>query len=220
MPNHESSAGPTPPAIHIVDDDSGVRQSLWFFLTAAGYAPRVFSNGTDLLAELDQLPLAPLLLDLNMAEMDGFQVLEAMRKRASAVPVIILTGHGDVAGAVRAMKMGAFDFVEKPFDNETLLASITAAAALMARSTEQDREAREAGRRIAALSAREREVLSCLAAGKSNKVIARELGLSPRTVEMHRANMMQRLGVRGLPDALRLAHLTQLDISGGSHGSH
>lgn len=196
-------------AIHVVDDDAQVRRSLWFFLDAGGYAPRVFSNGADLLAELDHLPVAPLLLDLEMIEPNGFQVLEQLRTRATAIPVIIITGHGDVAGAVRAMKLGAMDFIEKPFDNTALLGMIEDAFAALSRSIEEGQQTNDARQRIAALSARERQVLDCLAAGGSNKTIAHDLGLSPRTVEMHRANMMQRLDVRTLPDALRLVHLAQ-----------
>ena len=201
------------PPVHVLDDDAQVRRSLWFFLTAAGFAPRVFSHGADLLAELDHLPPAPLLLDLYMADLNGFQVLEAMRLRGSMSSVIILTGRGDVSGAVRAMKLGAVDFIEKPFDDEALLAAILKAASSIADSTQKDREARIAKHRLECLSAREREVLACLNAGKSNKLIARDLGLSTRTVEMHRANMMQRLGVRSLPEALKIAQFLETPVS-------
>jgi two-component system response regulator FixJ len=198
-------------AVHIVDDDPQVRRALWFFLEAEGYSPRAFSSGADLLAELDQLPLAPMLLDLNMADTDGFQVLEEVKRRTPAAPVIVITGHGDVTRAVRAMKMGALDFVEKPFDDTALLGAVEAAMALLEEAIEQAWQAQDARQRVAALSAREQEVLCCLVGGKSNKVIAYDLGLSPRTVEMHRANMMQRLGVRTLPDALRIAHLAKVE---------
>lgn len=200
-----------PAAVHVVDDDAQVRRSIWFFLDAAGYAPRVFGSGTDLLAELDQLPLAPVLLDLEMAELDGFEILARLKERVPAAPVIIITGHGDIPRAVKAMKMGAADFVQKPFDENALLNSVEASVESLARSTEQARQARDAERRVAALSTREREVLSCLAAGRSNKVIAHDLGLSPRTVEMHRANMMHRLGARNLLEALKVAQLARLD---------
>jgi two-component system response regulator FixJ len=195
--------------VHVLDDDAQVRRSLWFFLTAAGYAPRVFSHGGDFLAELEHLPPAPLLLDLYMGDLNGFQVLEAMRSHDSTSLVIVLTGQGDVSGAVKAMKLGAADFIEKPFNDDELLAAILKASSAIADLSQKDREARSAKHLLECLSGREREVLACLNAGKSNKLIARDLGLSTRTVEMHRANMMQRLGVRSLPEALKIAQFLE-----------
>lgn len=194
-------------AVHIVDDDAQVRRAVWFMLESAGYAPRVFACGEDFLSELDYLPLAPALVDLRMPDLDGFQLLTQIKQRAPAIPVVMLTGHGDIACAVRAMKLGALDFLEKPFDDHVLLNTIESASATMAQTVEQEEQQLDAARRIADLSRREQEVLACLVAGKSNKVIAFDLGLSIRTVEMHRVRMMRRLGVRTLPEALRVAHL-------------
>lgn len=198
-------------AVHIVDDDATMRRALWYMLEAAGYAPRVFGAGQDYLDELDFLPVAPMIADLWMPDLDGLTLLEETKRRRPVTPVVLMTAAGDVASAVRAMKAGAFDFVQKPIDQETLVDIAAAAVAQVVDDTQRDHLAIDAIRRIDSLSLREREVLSCLAAGKSNKVIAFELGLSIRTVEMHRVRMMRRLGVRGLPEALRVAHLAGLD---------
>ena len=206
-------------AVHIVDDDAHMRRAIWFMLESAGYAPRVFADGEDLLAELDYLPLAPLLCDMSMPGMDGFEVLAEVKRRAPAVPVIMMTGHGDVPFAVRAMKGGVIDFIEKPFRNDVLLEAVEAAAAMLAETVEQDQMMIDAVRRMADLTARERDVLDGLAAGKSNKVIAFDLGLSIRTIEMHRVRMMRRLGARTLPEALRLAHLASGVVSPPRAGS-
>ncbi len=204
------SGRPMRAAVHVVDDDAQVRRAIWFMLETAGYAPRVFASGEDLLAELDHLPLAPMLTDVHMPGLDGFDVLARVRQRAPAVPVIMVTGHGDVACAVRAMKAGAVDFLLKPIDEDVLVGAVNSAAASLIHSTERDEAQRDAARRIAELSAREQDVLASLVAGKPNKVIAFDLGLSIRTVEMHRVRMMRRLAVRSLPEALRLAHLAGL----------
>lgn len=194
-------------AVHIVDDDSSIRRAIWLTLEAAGYAPRAFMCAEDYLDALDYLPVAPLIVDLLMPRMDGLALLREVKARRAITPVILLTAGGDILSAVTAMKAGALDFLQKPFDPATLL-EITAQAAQQLRSDiSRDQLTLEAERRIATLSAREREVLACLIAGKSNKVIAFELGLSIRTVEMHRVRMMRRLAVRGLPEALRLAQL-------------
>lgn len=206
-----STARPARRAVHVVDDDAGLRRAVWFLLESAGYAPRVFASGDDLLAELEHLPPAPVLVDLHMPRLDGFDVLDQVRRRTPAIPVVMMSAHGNVACAVRAMKSGAVDFVEKPFDDARLLDAVEAATERLARTIAQDEARLDAARRIAALSAREREVLAGLAAGKSNKVIAFERGLSIRTVEMHRVRMMRRLAARTLSEALRLAHLAGLD---------
>lgn len=197
-------------AVHIVDDDATMRRMLWYMLESAGHAPRVFASADDLLDELDYLPDAPLLTDLRMPGTDGQALLVEVKRRRPVTPVILMTALGDISSAVSAMKSGAFDFLEKPVDQATLLGIVADAVARLRSTVERDQAGLDAARRVALLSQREREVLSCLAAGKSNKVIAYELGLSIRTVEMHRVRMMRRLAVRGLPDALRLAHLASV----------
>jgi two-component system, LuxR family, response regulator FixJ len=149
------------------------------------------------------------LLDLKMPEMDALELQTRLNRLGFRLSVIVMTGHGDVQTAVRAMKAGAVDFIEKPFDDERLIAAIEAALAgsgLVSR----DREAAEAAERIATLSRREREVLDALVAGRQSKVIAHDLGLSVRTVEVHRARMMERLGTNRLAGAVRLAVLAGL----------
>lgn len=202
----EAASRPPRRAVHVVDDDAQMRRAIWLMLDAAGYAPRVFVDGEDLLAELDHLPPAPLLLDICMPGLNGFELMMRVRRRAPAVPVIMVTANGDIQTAVRAMKDGAVDFLEKPFGMHVLLYAVDAAAGKLSMLIDHDGALRDARRRIAELSAREREVLDALVAGKSNKVIAYDLDLSIRTVEMHRVRMMRRLDVRTLPEALR-AHL-------------
>lgn len=198
-------------AVHIADDDAATRRSVWYMLEAAGYAPRVFASGQDFLDELPWLAPAPLIAALEMPDTDGQALLTELRSRQPDIPIILMSRCGDVASAVRAMKAGAFDFIQKPFDQPALLEAVAAAAAQVALLADRDLARLDAARRIATLSMREREVLACLAAGKSNKVIAFDLGLSIRTVEMHRVRMMRRLAVRGLPEALRIAHLAGID---------
>lgn len=201
---------PPRPAVHIVDDDASLRRTLWYMLETAGYQPRVFADGQDYIDELDYLPDAPVIADLSMPGMDGMALLALVRQRRPINPVIMMTADGDIASAVRAMKAGAFDFIQKPFAHAALIDLVAGAVAAVQLAGQRNQSAEEAHRRVADLSARERDVLMALLAGKANKVIAFELGLSIRTVEMHRVRMMRRLGVRGLTDALRLATLAGL----------
>lgn len=191
--------------IYIVDDDVEVRMSLTFFLSTAGFFARPSSGGVAFLADVDDLRPGCVLLDMRMPDLDGIEVIEALGDRIDRFPVVVVTGHGDVSTAVRAMKMGASDFLEKPFAEDVLLETVgrvfeTLEAGLTARD-----ERTSACERIQALTKRERDVLLGLAGGYSNKIIAHRLDLSVRTVEMHRASMMEHLAVRTLPDALRLA---------------
>jgi two-component system response regulator FixJ len=195
--------------VHVVDDDAAVRRSLERLLDAAGL--RVISYDTPF-AFLDAaLGLSPgcVLLDIKMPGMDGLELQALLLKENIPMPIIVMTGQGDVQSAVRAMKAGALDFLEKPYSDEFLLNAIESALAGADRAS-VDREAAEATQRIAALSPREREVLDALVAGRQNKVIAFDLGISVRTVEVHRARMMERLGVRQLAEAVRLSVMAQI----------
>ena len=194
-----------PRFVHVIDDDRDVRRSLSFMLGAGDFQSRPFASGPDLLEGLAELQPGCLLLDIRMPDMDGFAVMAELAGRGIEWPVIVMTGHGEVSVAVRAMKAGAIDFLEKPFEESLLLASLERGFQLLEDRREKGDRKRAAEQRVADLSAREKEVLRGLMAGLANKVLARRLDISLRTVEMHRANMMTRLGVGSLAEALTLA---------------
>lgn len=191
--------------VHIVDDEDAIRRSASFMLKTSGYAVQTWATGVAFLREIRHVPEGCVLLDVRMPEMDGLEVQEALRERGVTMPVIVLTGHADVSIAVRAMKGGAVDFLEKPFEKAVLIAAIEAAFDRLTAADGAAARAAEANVVFAVLTPREREVLEGLAQGLPNKTIAYDLGISPRTVEVHRANLMAKLDVRSLSDALRLA---------------
>ena len=191
--------------VHIVDDEDAIRRSASFMLKTSGYAVQTWATGVAFLREIRHVPEGCVLLDVRMPEMDGLEVQEALRERGVTMPVIVLTGHADVSIAVRAMKGGAVDFLEKPFEKAVLIAAIVAAFDRLTAADGAAARAAEANVVLAVLTPREREVLEGLAQGLPNKTIAYDLGISPRTVEVHRANLMAKLDVRSLSDALRLA---------------
>jgi two-component system response regulator FixJ len=195
----------TEPVVFVVDDDDAVRESLEFSLKLAGHRVESFSSA---FAFLDSgAPSRPgcLVTDIRMPEMDGIELQEEMRKRASSLPVIVITGHGDVPLAVRAMKAGAGDFLEKPFARDALLAAVRRALEANAKTVKTESDGEDVRRRIALLTPKEHEVFERVLAGKQSKVIAHELGASPRTVEIHRARMMKKLQASSLQDLVRLA---------------
>ncbi|MGN6621848.1 MAG: response regulator FixJ [Sphingomonas sp.] len=198
------------PFIYLVDDDDSVRRSIGFMLKTSGFSVRAYPSGIDFLKDAKALDPGCILLDIRMPDMDGLEVQRELAARGIAMPVIVLTGHGDVATAVEAMKNGASDFIEKPFEKAVLLEAIERASERLARAEESSASEREAKVRIAALTARERDVLRELARGHPNKTIAYDLGISPRTVEVHRANVMTKLGVRSLSEALRIAFAARI----------
>jgi two-component system response regulator FixJ len=193
--------------IHIVDDDAAMRDSLAFLLDVNGFKPLVYDSANAFVARSAPGPgaLDCIVSDIRMPGMNGIELVRKLRSEGATCPVILITGHGDVALAVEAMKAGAADFIEKPFDDEALLGAIR--AALEARPVAQgDSNARkEAEARLAELSPRERDVLQGLVAGKINKVIAHDLNISPRTVEVYRANLMAKTGVRSMSELMRIA---------------
>ncbi|HWH17239.1 MAG TPA: response regulator [Allosphingosinicella sp.] len=191
--------------VYIVDDDRDVRASISFMLGTSGTPSRPFASGSDFLDSLDHLEAGCILLDIRMAGVSGVEVLEEVARREIGWPVIVMTGHGEVALAVKTMKLGAVDFLEKPFEEKVLHDCLVRAAGLLERRSGEAEHRREAKSRIDSLSRRERDLLQGLMAGLSNKLIAHRLGISLRTAEMHRARMMQRLDVKGLAEALRLA---------------
>ena len=195
--------------VHVVDDDDSVRRSVGFMLKTSGHKVSSYSSGAELLKDAKSLEPGCILLDIRMPGMDGLEVQQALHDRGVSLPVIIMTGHGDVPLSVRAMKAGAIDFIEKPFEKDTLMSAIDAGFASLRRSGSGKERAKDAAVRLQVLTQREREVLDGLAEGLPNKTIAYDLGISPRTVEIHRANLMSKLGVRSLSEALRLAFAVQ-----------
>jgi two-component system, LuxR family, response regulator FixJ len=191
--------------IFIVDDDADVRDSLRALLESAGFDVEDFDSAMGFLAAISPGRGACLVADIRMPDMDGLALQEELVRRQANLPVIIVTGHGDVPLAVRAMKAGAIDFIEKPYDDELLLSSVRRASELVLSQRAQSSTAKEAETRVASLTSREREVLEHLVAGQPNKVIAHELGISPRTVEIHRAHLMEKMQARSLSDLVRLA---------------
>jgi len=197
--------------VHIVDDEESVRRSTSFMLKTAGFRVETWPSGTAFLKGARTADPGCILLDVRMPEMDGLEVQQELQARGIAMPVVILTGHGDIGTAVQAMKAGAIDFLEKPFEKAALLAAIEHGLARI--NDAESRKVREADAAvlIAGLTARERDVLAGLARGLPNKTIAFDLGISPRTVEVHRANLMTKLDVRSLSDALRIAFAAGLE---------
>ena len=192
-------------SVYVVDDDRDVRRSLSFMLGASDIRAHPFGSGQDFIEALPDLDPGCVLLDLRMPQIDGFHVMAELARREVEWPVIVMTGHGEVPLAVRAMKLGAVDFIEKPFSEETLLACFDSAFPLLEERREASRRRQEARERVAQLTGRETDVLRGLLAGDANKQLAARLGISLRTVEMHRGNMMERLGVDSLAEALRFA---------------
>jgi two-component system, LuxR family, response regulator FixJ len=194
--------------LYVVDDDAAVRRSLERLLDAAGFHVVSYESPSAFLEAASGLSAGCVLLDIRMPAVDGLEVQARLNRLRVQLPVIVMTGHGDVPSAVRAMKAGAVDFLEKPFGDETLLQAIEGAFVKVNRLI-GDRDAERAAQRIATLSPREREVLDALLAGRPNKVIAFDLNISVRTVEVHRARMMGRLGTKQFADAIRLAMMAK-----------
>jgi two-component system, LuxR family, response regulator FixJ len=187
--------------VHLIDDDEDVRRALAFLLGTAGLAVKVYESAVLFLEKYDGSRDGCIVSDVRMPEMDGIQLLRRLSELNVKLPVIVMTGHADVAMAVEAMKVGAVDFIEKPFSDEILLAAIQTALARDGRATDNLDQIRT---RLASLTPREKEVLDGLLAGHPNKTIAYDLGLSPRTVEVHRANVMTKMGAGSLSELVRM----------------
>ena len=191
--------------IFVVDDDADVRDSLCALLEASGFGVEGFDGPKAFLASTAPTRTGCLIADIRMPDMDGLELQQELARRGAKLAIIIMTGHGDVPLAVRAMKAGATDFIEKPFDDEIMLASVRRALTEGKQLQQGSALARAAKERVAELSPRERQVLEHLVAGKQNKVIAHELNISPRTIEIHRAHLMDKMQARSLSELVRLA---------------
>jgi two-component system response regulator FixJ len=195
--------------VHVIDDEAAVRRSLERLLHAAGFATTSYETPTAFLEVAAGLSDGCILLDVRMPGMDGLMLQGRLHELGISLPVIVMTGASDVRLAVRAMKAGAVDFLEKPFDDQVLIQAVESALKKSG-GIVRNHEIIDAARRVARLTPREREVLDALVAGRPNKVIAFDLGISVRTVEVHRAHMMERLGVRQLAEAIRLAVMARM----------
>ncbi len=191
--------------VHVIDDDEAVRHSLAFLLAAAGIEVQTYESATAFLDVATTVKTGCVITDVRMPEVSGIDLLRRLEELKLGVPVIVITGHGDVPLAVEAMKIGAVDFIEKPFDDEVLLTSVRSALNRLDRDHKRQAERREVEARLATLSSRERDVLEGLVAGQANKQIAYELGISPRTIEIYRANLMTKMQAASLSDLVRMA---------------
>ena len=191
--------------VHVIDDDEAMRESLAFLLNAVGMEVRTYESAKGFLDVAPKVEAGCVITDVRMPGLSGVDLLRRLRELKLGIPVIVITGHGDVPLAVEAMKIGALDFLEKPFDDEVLLASVR--SALNQRDQNQRRQGKrnEIERRLAALSNRERDVLEGLVSGHANKQIAYDLGISPRTIEIYRANLMTKMQAASLSDLVRMA---------------
>jgi two-component system response regulator FixJ len=201
-----------PRLVHLVDDDEAVRRSASFMLRTSNFLVKTYVSGTELLA-VKNLPKGCVLLDIRMPGMDGLEVQTELRRRGQLLPVIIMTGHGEIGLAVQAMKAGAVDFIEKPFEMAALIGALDEGFARLDQAGRGQARTEAAETKLKVLTPREREVLEGLARGFPNKTIAYDLGISPRTVEIHRANVMTKLGVPSLAEALRVAFAAGLGVA-------
>jgi two-component system response regulator FixJ len=201
----------TDPVVHIVDDDPAMRDSLQFLLESAGFRPITYAAAESLLIRGAALEPGCIVTDIRMPDMSGLDLVRELKQRGLNLPVVVITGHGDIPLAVEAMRQGVVDFLEKPFEEDAILSAI--GRALKSSTSHGGRSADAAQFRAAfeKLSARERDVLHGVVAGKLNKVIAFELGISPRTVEIYRANVMTKTGASSLSDLVRMALLADFE---------
>jgi two-component system, LuxR family, response regulator FixJ len=191
--------------VYIIDDDEAMRDSLSFLLDSAGYSVTLFETATSFLEALTRLEFGCIVSDVRMPGIDGIELLKRMKAAGSKFPILIMTGHGDVPLAVEAMKLGAVDFLEKPFEDDRLVAMIEGAIRQADTSARTEAMTQDITARIASLSPRERQVMGGLIAGLSNKLIAREYDISPRTIEVYRANVMTKMQANSLSELVRLA---------------
>jgi two-component system response regulator FixJ len=211
MSDTNNKTKPKTPTIYVVDDDDSMRQAIALLLRTVGYTPVVFSRPSDFLAKYDPNVHSCVVLDIRMPEMSGLEVQQQLNRSGAILPVIFITGHGDIPMAVQAMKDGAFDFLTKPFRDQDLLDRINNALKQDAENRAAIEKHADLRRRAESLTPREREVFELIVEGKANKVVAIDLGLSERTVEIHRANVMEKMGARSI------AHLVKMYLTLNEH---
>ncbi len=204
--------------IYLIDDDDAVRQSLEFMLKAAGIKSRSFESAKAFMSVIHEIGSGCIVTDVRMPEVTGIDLLRQVKKTHPDLPVIVITGHGDISLAVEAMKIGATDFLEKPFDGQQLLSAVRSALSQDASIAKNRAELAEIEEKLAALSNRERQVLEGLVAGSANKNIAFDLGISPRTVEIYRANLMTKMAANSLSDLVRMAMIAGIATESGKNG--
>jgi two-component system response regulator FixJ len=205
--------------VHVIDDDEAVRDSLAFLLQSAQMQVRTYDSATSFLDRLSELGTGCIVTDVRMPEIDGLELLRRLKRANVQVPVIVITGHGDVPLAVEAMKIGAADFLEKPFDDEALLAAVREALDRNREDARRESERAAILERVKELSKRERQVLEGLIAGLPNKTIGYDLGISPRTVEIYRANLMTKMQAKSLSEVVRMALIAGIAGESGRHKS-
>jgi two-component system, LuxR family, response regulator FixJ len=196
--------------VHVIDDDDAIRDSLEFLLRSARIEVKTYDSAAAFLEALPTIKSGCIVTDVRMPQISGIDLLRRLKALDITMPVIVLTGHGDISIAVESMKIGAVDFIEKPFDDDVLLASIKSALSRVNNDAERDAEKMALQDRLATLSNRERDVLNGLVAGNPNKTIAFDLGISPRTVEVYRANVMTKMNAASLSELVRMALLAGL----------
>jgi two-component system, LuxR family, response regulator FixJ len=193
------------PVVHVIDDDDAARESLEFLLRSANFEVTTYDSGAAFLRSLPQAPFGCIVTDVRMPDLTGIELLRRLKDLNVKMPVIVMTGHGDVPIAVEAMKLGAADFFEKPFDGDMMVAALRSVFTESSKDADREAERKELHDRLATLTPRERDVLKGLVAGNSNKIIAYDLGISPRTVEIYRANVMTKMEAASLSDLVRMA---------------
>lgn len=196
--------------VHIVDDDDAVRESLAFLLDCHGIASRGYASATIFLKHIERLEPGCIVTDVRMPGLSGEELVERLKSRGVSEPIIVMTGHADVPMAIRALRAGVADFLEKPFSDEAMLSAVRAALARREGRGEIEAERNRITANLSALSGRERDVLEGLIEGKANKVIAYDLGISARTVEVYRANVMTKMGARALSELVRMVMIARL----------
>lgn len=193
------------PIVHVIDDDAAVRDALKLLLATEGHEVQTHESPIEFLQSIDRRELGCIVTDVRMPEMNGIELLLKVKEMGLTLPVVVISAHADVPLAVQAMKEGAMDLLEKPFDDEALLASVRSALAHSTGRLAQHAEAQEIAKRLTTLTSRENEVLAALLKGLPNKIIAHELGISVRTVEVHRANVMAKMRAGSLPELVRMS---------------